>query len=221
MDGVTPTLEIHVLRRDHLHYFQVSQEFNPLTTNGEYIHHEILMLWYHFQQCPWEIGSAWAVRVGQGEVGRCTWRVQTAWPCLGSALERSWLALGGPFLSSYARMGLENSPCRALFSKLKVFRGLDWCQEKWLLKIVNESVGGVTILYRIAARAFVWSLETVLDRVENMVCEPIISDTHICIIQLSACDVTSDNVWRVQTTLGGPVLFSFAQMGLENGLLAM
>ena len=34
-------------------------------------------------------------RMGQGEVGG----VQTAWLCLGSAVERSWLALGGSFLS--------------------------------------------------------------------------------------------------------------------------
>ena len=51
-----------------------------------------------FRQCPWEIGSATAERAGQGEVGGCTRRVQTAWPCLGSAVERSWSALGGPFL---------------------------------------------------------------------------------------------------------------------------
>ena len=48
-----------------------------------------------FRQCPWEIGSATAERAGQGEVGGV--RVQTAWPCLGSAIERSWSALGGPF----------------------------------------------------------------------------------------------------------------------------
>ena len=47
--------------------------------------------------CPWEIGSASAERAGQGEVGGCTRRVQTAWPCLGSAVERSWSAPGGPF----------------------------------------------------------------------------------------------------------------------------
>ena len=29
--------------------------------------------------------------------GGCTRRVQTAWTCLGSAVERSWLAPGGPF----------------------------------------------------------------------------------------------------------------------------
>ena len=50
-----------------------------------------------FRQCPWEIGSVTAERAGQGEVGGCTRRVQTAWPCLGSAVERSWSALGGPF----------------------------------------------------------------------------------------------------------------------------
>jgi len=37
-----------------------------------------------------------------GEVGGCTWRVQTVWPCLGSSLEATWLALGGPFLSFLA-----------------------------------------------------------------------------------------------------------------------
>ena len=30
-----------------------------------------------------------AERAGQGEVGGCTW------PCLGSAVQRSWSALGG------------------------------------------------------------------------------------------------------------------------------
>ena len=55
-----------------------------------------------FQQCPWEIGSATAERAGQGEVGGCTRRVQTAWPCLGSVVERSWSALGGPFPSFLA-----------------------------------------------------------------------------------------------------------------------
>ena len=39
-----------------------------------------------------------AERAGQGEVGGCTRRVQTAWPCLGSALNSPWLELGRPFL---------------------------------------------------------------------------------------------------------------------------
>ena len=55
-----------------------------------------------FRQCPWEIGSVTAERAGQGEVGGCTRRVQTAWPCLGSTVERSWSAQGGPFPSFLA-----------------------------------------------------------------------------------------------------------------------
>ena len=55
----------------------------------------VIKLSCDFRQCPWEIGSATAERAGQGEVGGCTQRVQTAWPCLGSAVERSWSALGG------------------------------------------------------------------------------------------------------------------------------
>ena len=52
----------------------------------------------HIWQCPWEIGSASAERAGQGEVGGCTRRVQTAWPCLGSALNSPWLEPGRAFL---------------------------------------------------------------------------------------------------------------------------
>jgi len=43
--------------------------------------------------------------VGQGEVGWCTQRVQTAWLLLGLAVQRPWSALGGPFLYSFAQMG--------------------------------------------------------------------------------------------------------------------
>jgi len=38
-------------------------------------------LWCHFQQCPWEVGSVWPERVGQGEMD---W--YTAWLFLGWAL---------------------------------------------------------------------------------------------------------------------------------------
>ena len=41
--------------------------------------------------------------------GGCIRRVQISWQSLGSALERPWLALGGPFLPSYAQTGYENS----------------------------------------------------------------------------------------------------------------
>ena len=69
--------------------------FNPFPPNDAIWRHETFS---HVWQCPWEVGSAIAERAGQGEVGGCTRRVQTVWPCLGSVVERSWSALGGPFL---------------------------------------------------------------------------------------------------------------------------
>ena len=57
-----------------------------------------------------ESRSVSAERVGQGEVGGCTWRVHTVRPSLDPALETPWLALGGPLLSSYAWTGWENCP---------------------------------------------------------------------------------------------------------------
>ena len=38
-----------------------------------------------------DLGSAWAEKAGQGEVGRCTRRVQTVWPRLDSSLEATCL----------------------------------------------------------------------------------------------------------------------------------
>ena len=49
-----------------------------------------------------------AERAGQGEVSGCTQRMQTAWLLLSLAVESRWLALGGPFLSSFAPMDLDN-----------------------------------------------------------------------------------------------------------------
>ena len=43
-------------------------------------------------------GSARAERVGQGEVGGYTQRVQTTWPCVGFAMKSTSLELGRPFL---------------------------------------------------------------------------------------------------------------------------
>ena len=43
----------------------------------------VIILFDFIMSLPaWEIGSAIAERAGQGEVGGCTWRVQTAWLCL-------------------------------------------------------------------------------------------------------------------------------------------
>ena len=79
--------------------------FNTLTDEAVYRRHEISSVMSDFRQCPWEIGSAPAERAGQGEVGGCTRRVQTAWRCLGLALKSPWLEPSGPLLSSFAQMG--------------------------------------------------------------------------------------------------------------------
>ena len=55
------------------------------------------------------------------EVGGCTWRVQTAWPCLGLALKSIWLELGGsPLLHEWAEKTVL-SPCGASILALKLF----------------------------------------------------------------------------------------------------
>ena len=46
--------------------------------------------------------------MGQGEVGGCTRRVQTAWPRLGSCLEVTWLALGGAISILFGINGVRN-----------------------------------------------------------------------------------------------------------------
>jgi len=63
----------------------------------------------HFLQCPLE-----------EDVGGCTQRVQTAWFCLSLAVEVTWLALGGPFLSFFGinRVRNKHSPCRASISSI-------------------------------------------------------------------------------------------------------
>jgi len=44
-------------------------------------------LWCHFQQCPWGIGSVWAERVGQREVGWYIHRLKTTWLFMGLAIK--------------------------------------------------------------------------------------------------------------------------------------
>jgi len=53
------------------------------------------------------------------EVGRCTQKVQNAWPCLSLAVERPWMALDRPFLSSFVQMGLKKHSS-SLFPSLHV-----------------------------------------------------------------------------------------------------
>ena len=53
-------------------------------------------------KCPWEIGSAWAARVGQGEAFGCTEGCRQhghVWACLGLAMKIPLLEVGRPFLA--------------------------------------------------------------------------------------------------------------------------
>ena len=55
-----------------------------------------------------ELSFVPAGRAREGEVGGF-WAEIASWLLLGLAVESHWLALGEPFLSSFAQMGLENS----------------------------------------------------------------------------------------------------------------
>ena len=56
--------------------------------------------WCHFRQCPWDrLGFCVSRKGGTGGGG---WVHPKACPRLGSSLEATWLALGGPFLSFWA-----------------------------------------------------------------------------------------------------------------------
>jgi len=69
------------------------------------IHNRCIYASYNFQlvmsllECPWDLGSAPAERVRQGEVAGFQQWAQIAWLLLG--LESPWLALGEPFLSFF------------------------------------------------------------------------------------------------------------------------
>ena len=85
--------------------------------------------------------------MGQGGVGRCTQNVQTAWPCLGSALETPWLAPGEPFLSSYAQIGWKTvlSPYMAPISGREGF--LPGCKPR-AVTIAGSLMGGCGLSHR-------------------------------------------------------------------------
>ena len=86
-----------------------TRPLNLLHAIDAYMNHATFSLWCHFWRCPWDLGSAPAERVGQGEVSEYQHWVQVTWLLLGFAVESPWLALGGLFLSSFAQMGLDNS----------------------------------------------------------------------------------------------------------------
>ena len=74
-------------------------QLNPFPTNDAIWRHETFsFMMSHLAMSLGDRLCASAERAGQGEVGGCTRRVQTARPCLGSALNSPWLELGRPFL---------------------------------------------------------------------------------------------------------------------------
>ena len=67
------------------------ESFAPVDSHWHTHNHQHLLLVMSM------VGSVWTERAGQGKVGGCNWRVQTAWLCPGSSLEMTWLALGVVF----------------------------------------------------------------------------------------------------------------------------
>ena len=63
-----------------------------------------------------------AERAGQGEVGGCTRRVQTAWPCLGSALNSPWLEPSRPFLGCISINGPRKQWSHLAEPRIPVFK---------------------------------------------------------------------------------------------------
>ena len=74
---------------------------NRLYAIDTYMRRTTFSLWCHFRQCPWDLGSAPAERVGRGRWAGQPW-AQVTWLLLGLAVESPWSALGEPFLSSFA-----------------------------------------------------------------------------------------------------------------------
>jgi len=98
-----------------------------------------------------------------GEVGGCTRRVQTSWPCLGLSVEMPWLALVGPYLSSFAWLALEKSSGLVAppFLRMKllflVCMGSHWLRA---MTIENSLMNGCGLNHESAARAVGWSFES-------------------------------------------------------------
>ena len=111
---------------------------NPLKTNDAYrlsMHPETFsFIFSHILQFHWEIGSAWAEMVGEGEVGDCTCK-QHAWPWLYLALKSPWLehcwasrlytCYEWVWLETWIYLGLLSATLRAvwgMWTKLNIIR---------------------------------------------------------------------------------------------------
>ena len=78
---------------------------NQLYVIDAYMRHTTFRLWCLFGQCPWDLGSVPAERVGQGEVGGFQHRAQVTWLLLGIAIEalgQHWVGHFSPPLHKWA-----------------------------------------------------------------------------------------------------------------------
>ena len=80
---------------------------NPFLLNDSIWRHETFSFIMSLPAMPFG-DSARAERVGHGEVGDYTHWVQTAWPCLGSAVERPWVHTGWPISVLFGINGLRS-----------------------------------------------------------------------------------------------------------------
>jgi len=70
--------------------YMYSWVINRLYAIDTYRHHTTFSLWCHFRQCPWDLGSAPAERVGQGKMGGFQPWAQVTWLFLGPVVESPW-----------------------------------------------------------------------------------------------------------------------------------
>ena len=117
-------------------YTQLLHNINLLNTNNFNWIQQILSLWCHFLQCPWDLCSVSAERVGQGEAGGCTRRVQTAWLPLGLAVEMPWLwkCLGWHWVGHFS------IPLHDLENSLLALPGLHFWQWSFFLDLHWQSL---------------------------------------------------------------------------------
>ena len=67
--------------------------------------------WCHFWQCPWDLGSAWAERAGQGEVGGCTRRAISIFFGINGVRNKRSHLVGPPFPEFNARFSATATKC--------------------------------------------------------------------------------------------------------------
>ena len=107
--------------------------------------HATFILCCHFRQCALDIGSAPVERVGQIEGGGqvsalCRDYMHMAASGLGCR-KSPWLALGGPFLSSFVEMDLENSLLGLHLWQYDFFLGGHWPRAVTIESLLRSGCG--------------------------------------------------------------------------------